>query len=105
MKTRSVSKHKQGIFNDACELSVLCKAQTAVIAFSPNFDKDGVQTFGNPNPDSVINRYIHAGDDDRAWEEIAKLSQEVEEIPFEDLKAFAKSLEKLKRMSSPVVTR
>ncbi|CAN1127874.1 Agamous-like MADS-box protein AGL62 [Linum perenne] len=48
------SKRRNGLMNKATELSILCGAQVAVIAFSPC---DKVFSFGFPDTDSVIQRY------------------------------------------------
>ncbi|KAA8544830.1 hypothetical protein F0562_019614 [Nyssa sinensis] len=49
------SKRRSGLFRKASELSILSGAEIAIIVLSP---KDKVFTFGYPNPDAVINRYL-----------------------------------------------
>ncbi|KAL5062569.1 hypothetical protein RYX36_024306, partial [Vicia faba] len=49
------SKHKLGLFNKVTELSILCKAKTAMIITSPN---DKIYACGYPNPEAVINHFI-----------------------------------------------
>ncbi|XP_050207857.1 agamous-like MADS-box protein AGL62 [Mercurialis annua] len=50
------SKRRAGLFKKASELSLLCGAQVAVLAFSPG---KKVFAFGHPNADSVIDRYLN----------------------------------------------
>ena len=49
------SKRRSGLFKKASELSMLTGAQMAVIVSSP---KQKVFTFGHPNADVVIDRYL-----------------------------------------------
>ncbi|KDP40295.1 hypothetical protein JCGZ_02293 [Jatropha curcas] len=49
------SKRKNGIFRKATELSTLCGADVAVILFS---EHGKVFSFGNPDVDEVLDRYI-----------------------------------------------
>ncbi|XP_058747765.1 agamous-like MADS-box protein AGL62 [Vicia villosa] len=49
------SKHKLGLFNKVTELSILCKAKTALIITSPN---KKMYACGYPNPDAVISHFI-----------------------------------------------
>lgn len=49
------SKHKLGLFNKVTELSILCKAKTALIIPSPN---EKMYACGYPNPEAVINHFI-----------------------------------------------
>ncbi|KDP40639.1 hypothetical protein JCGZ_24638 [Jatropha curcas] len=49
------SKRKSGIFKKATELSTLCGADVAVILFS---EHGKVFSFGNPDVDKVLDRYI-----------------------------------------------
>lgn len=49
------SKCKLGLFNKMTELSILCKAKTAMIITSPNKE---IHTCGYPNPEAVINQFI-----------------------------------------------
>ncbi|KDP45198.1 hypothetical protein JCGZ_15063 [Jatropha curcas] len=52
------SKRRAGLVKKASELSLLCGAQVALIAFSPG---KKVFAFGNPNVDVVLDRYLNEG--------------------------------------------
>ncbi|KAL2324305.1 hypothetical protein Fmac_023363 [Flemingia macrophylla] len=49
------SKRRSGLFKKASELCTLCGADVALIVFSPG---DKVFSFGHPNVDAVIDRYL-----------------------------------------------
>ncbi|XP_004496858.1 agamous-like MADS-box protein AGL62 [Cicer arietinum] len=49
------SKRRSGLFKKASELCTLCGAEVVLIVFSPS---DKVFSFGHPNVDSVIGRYL-----------------------------------------------
>ncbi|KAJ1410568.1 hypothetical protein SESBI_21889 [Sesbania bispinosa] len=49
------SKRRNGLFKKASELCTLCGANVALIVFSPGLK---VFSFGHPNVDAVINRYL-----------------------------------------------
>ncbi|RHN80355.1 putative transcription factor MADS-type1 family [Medicago truncatula] len=49
------SKHCNGLFKKASELCTLCGAYIALIVFSPS---EKVFSFGHPNVDTVIDRYL-----------------------------------------------
>lgn len=57
------SKRRGGLFKKASELSILCGAEIAVLVFS---QAGKVFSFGHPNVDYVIDKHLHAGDDDAA---------------------------------------
>ncbi|KAL5075064.1 hypothetical protein RYX36_014048 [Vicia faba] len=48
-------RRRSGLFKKANELSTLCDAQIALVVFSPS---EKVFSFGNPNIDTVIYRYL-----------------------------------------------
>jgi len=49
------SKRRSGLFKKASELCTLCGADVALVVFSPG---DKVFSFGQPNVDTVIDRYL-----------------------------------------------
>ncbi|RDY08515.1 Agamous-like MADS-box protein AGL62, partial [Mucuna pruriens] len=49
------SKRRSGLFKKASELCTLCGADVALIVFSPG---EKVFSFGHPNVDAVIDRYL-----------------------------------------------
>ncbi|KAL5168143.1 Agamous-like MADS-box protein AGL62 [Glycine soja] len=49
------SKRRSGVFKKASELSTLCDAEACLIIFSPS---EKVFSFGHPNVDSVVHRYL-----------------------------------------------
>jgi len=49
------SKRRSGLFKKASELCTLCGAYVALIIFSPG---EKVLSFGHPNVETVINRYL-----------------------------------------------
>jgi hypothetical protein len=49
------SKRRSGLFKKASELSTLCGAEVSLILFSPG---GKVFSFGHPNVDTVIDRYL-----------------------------------------------
>ncbi|MED6180552.1 hypothetical protein PIB30_011315 [Stylosanthes scabra] len=49
------SKRRGGLFNKASELCTLCGAEVALIVFSPG---EKVFSFGHPNVQSIIDRYL-----------------------------------------------
>jgi hypothetical protein len=49
------SKRRSGLFKKASELSTLCGVDVALLVFSPS---KKVFSFGNPDIDTVINRYL-----------------------------------------------
>ncbi|XP_004496797.1 agamous-like MADS-box protein AGL62 [Cicer arietinum] len=49
------SKRRSGLFKKASELCTLCGAEVVLIVFSPG---EKVFSFGHPNVDTVINRYL-----------------------------------------------
>ncbi|KAK7391002.1 hypothetical protein VNO78_19276 [Psophocarpus tetragonolobus] len=49
------SKRRSGLFKKASELCTLCGADVALVVFSPG---DKVFSFGHPNVDAVIDRYL-----------------------------------------------
>ncbi|GAU37940.1 hypothetical protein TSUD_269550 [Trifolium subterraneum] len=49
------SKRRNGLFKKASELSTLCGVDVALIVFSPG---EKVFSFGHPNVDAVIDRYL-----------------------------------------------
>ncbi|KAJ1439910.1 hypothetical protein SESBI_02134 [Sesbania bispinosa] len=49
------SKRHSGLFKKASELCTLCGGNVAIIVFSPG---EKVFSFGHPNVDAVINRYL-----------------------------------------------
>ncbi|KAJ1439908.1 hypothetical protein SESBI_02132 [Sesbania bispinosa] len=49
------SKRRSGLFKKASELCTLCGGNVAIIVFSPG---EKVFSFGHPNVDAVINRYL-----------------------------------------------
>ncbi|EEF29938.1 mads box protein, putative [Ricinus communis] len=55
------SKRRAGLFKKASELSLLCGAQVAVLAFSPG---KKVFAFGHPNVETVLDRYLNEGNPD-----------------------------------------
>ncbi|CAM8917141.1 unnamed protein product [Rhodiola kirilowii] len=52
------SKRRTGLFKKAGELSVLCGAEVAVIVFS---EGSKPYTFGHPNVDKVVDKYLNNG--------------------------------------------
>ncbi|XP_044973273.1 agamous-like MADS-box protein AGL11 [Hordeum vulgare subsp. vulgare] len=52
------SKRRQGLFTKATELSVMCGAEVAVVAFSPG--GKGF-SFGHPSAEAVIDRFLAGG--------------------------------------------
>nr|KYP75242.1 Agamous-like MADS-box protein AGL62 [Cajanus cajan] len=52
------SKGRSGLFKKASELCILCGADVALIVFSPG---EKVFSFGHPNVDVVIDRYLAPG--------------------------------------------
>ncbi|VYS70969.1 unnamed protein product [Arabidopsis thaliana] len=50
------SKRRSGLFKKASELCTLCGAEVAIVVFSPGRK---VFSFGHPNVDSVIDRFIN----------------------------------------------
>ncbi|KAI4374310.1 hypothetical protein MLD38_012320 [Melastoma candidum] len=52
------SKRRAGLFKKASELCILCGAQVAIIVFSPVHK---VFSFGHPNADAIIERYLMGG--------------------------------------------
>ncbi|KAI3837494.1 hypothetical protein MKW92_042118 [Papaver armeniacum] len=51
------SKRRNGLFKKVCELCVLCGAEIAVIIFSP---AGKAYSFGNPQVDSTISRFLNS---------------------------------------------
>ncbi|KAK7268384.1 hypothetical protein RIF29_21082 [Crotalaria pallida] len=49
------SKRRSGLFKKASELCILCGAKVALVVFSPG---ERAFSFGHPNVDSVIDRYM-----------------------------------------------
>ncbi|XP_024634594.1 agamous-like MADS-box protein AGL62 [Medicago truncatula] len=49
------SKRRSGLFKKASELCTLCGADVALVVFSPG---EKVFSFGHPNVDTVIDRYL-----------------------------------------------
>ena len=49
------SKRRVGLSKKASELSTLCDAETAVIAFSPG---EKVYSFGHPSVDTIVDRFL-----------------------------------------------
>ncbi|XP_004496799.1 agamous-like MADS-box protein AGL62 [Cicer arietinum] len=49
------SKRRSGLFKKASELCTLCGAEVALVVFSPG---EKVFSFGHPNVDTVIDRYL-----------------------------------------------
>ncbi|AES64825.1 putative transcription factor MADS-type1 family [Medicago truncatula] len=49
------SKRRSGLFKKASELCTLCGADVALVVFSP---REKVFSFGHPNVDTVIDRYL-----------------------------------------------
>ncbi|CAJ2648108.1 unnamed protein product [Trifolium pratense] len=49
------SKRRSGLFKKASELSTLCGADVALVVFSPG---EKAFSFGHPNADTVIDRYL-----------------------------------------------
>lgn len=50
------SKRRSGLFKKASELSTLCGVEIAIIVFSPG---NKVFSFGHPDVENIINRYLH----------------------------------------------
>ena len=50
------SRRRSGLFKKASELCTLCDAQIALVVFSPS---EKVFSFGHPNIDTVIDRYLY----------------------------------------------
>jgi hypothetical protein len=48
------SKRREGLFNKASELGIMCDAEVAVVTFSPG---NNVYSYGNPSVKSVLNRF------------------------------------------------
>ncbi|KAG2380087.1 hypothetical protein LR48_Vigan11g003700 [Vigna angularis] len=92
------SKRKLGLFNKLTELSLLCKAQTALIITSEN---GNVYSCGYPNTDAVLYRYVSGG-----FTELCRVTQDQQEynekqrLEYENvhrnLKEKHKQLEELK---------
>lgn len=79
------SKRKKGLFNKASELCVLCGAEVAIVIMSPH---KRAFTFGYPNADDVLDRFL-TGDDAEsslaattveADEKLERLKQEYKEL-------------------------
>lgn len=49
------SKRRVGLFKKASEISILCGVEAAVIVTSP---KERVYTFGHPDVDSIVDRFV-----------------------------------------------
>ncbi|KAA0054324.1 hypothetical protein IC582_028814 [Cucumis melo] len=49
------SKRRAGLFNKAAELSILCGAEIAVLVFS---SRGKIYTFGHPNVDALLDRFL-----------------------------------------------
>ncbi|KAK9286821.1 hypothetical protein L1049_015226 [Liquidambar formosana] len=78
------SKRKAGLFKKATEISVLCGAEVAVIVFS---QAKKLYSFGYPNADAVIDRYISG----------SMASEAVENYPpaYEFVKCYEEALKRL----------
>ncbi|XP_045798742.1 agamous-like MADS-box protein AGL62 [Trifolium pratense] len=79
-----------GLFNKATELSVLCKAKTALIITSPNNE---LYTCGYPNCDAIIQQFL-TGKDTIEDSEIKKQEEIVETLRLE-YEAIGDKLKKL----------
>ncbi|KAI3979113.1 hypothetical protein MKX01_016288 [Papaver californicum] len=55
----TLSKRRNSLFKKASELCVLCGAENVVIVFSP---AGKAYSFGNPQVDSIINRFVNSHD-------------------------------------------
>ncbi|KAI3410673.1 MADS-box domain-containing protein [Psidium guajava] len=53
------SKRRSGLFKKASELSTLCGADVALIVFSPG---EKAFSFGHPNVDTVLNRFLNGNE-------------------------------------------
>ncbi|WVZ24315.1 hypothetical protein V8G54_002859 [Vigna mungo] len=92
------SKRKLGLFNKVTELSLLCKAQTALIITSEN---GNVYSSGYPNTEAVLYRYVSGG-----FSELCRVTEDQQEyiekqrLEYENvhinLKEKQKQLEELK---------
>ncbi|XP_004229573.1 agamous-like MADS-box protein AGL62 [Solanum lycopersicum] len=49
------SKRRAGLFKKASELSTLCGANVAIVAFSPS---NKVYAFGHPSVESIVNKFV-----------------------------------------------
>jgi hypothetical protein len=49
------SKRRSGLFKKASELCTLCGAEAAIVVFTPS---EKVFSFGHPNVDTIIDRYL-----------------------------------------------
>ncbi|XP_037438413.1 agamous-like MADS-box protein AGL61 [Triticum dicoccoides] len=52
------AKRRQGLFNKANELAVMCGAEVAVVAYSP---AGNAFSFGHPSAEAVIDRFLAGG--------------------------------------------
>ncbi|CAI8612240.1 unnamed protein product [Vicia faba] len=88
--TRQVtfSKRRTGLFKKANELSLLCKAEVAIVVFSPG---NKPYSFGHPGVDIVAEKYLQQGStssdsqenssiDAPNMEKLEKLNQELVEV-------------------------
>ncbi|MBA0677137.1 hypothetical protein Goari_018558, partial [Gossypium aridum] len=50
------SKRRSGLFKKASELCTLCGVEIAIIVFSPG---NKVFSFGHPDVENILNRYVH----------------------------------------------
>ncbi|WJX56554.1 hypothetical protein P8452_42203 [Trifolium repens] len=73
------SKRKIGLFNKVTELSILCKARTALIIASPNKE---LHACGYPNCDAVIQQFL-TGKDSMDDSEKKKQEEVVETLRLE----------------------
>ncbi|KAJ1376497.1 hypothetical protein SESBI_49894 [Sesbania bispinosa] len=59
-KQVTFSKRRAGLFKKASELCILCNVHAAIIVFSP---ADKLFCFGQPNPETILTRYLNGNAD------------------------------------------
>nr|AAN52800.1 MADS-box protein AGL62 [Arabidopsis thaliana] len=116
------SKRRSGLFKKASELCTLCGAEVAIVVFSPGRK---VFSFGHPNVDSVIDRFINNNPlpphqhnnqvlsqletEKKKYDELKKIREKtkalgnwwedpVEELALSQLEGFKGNLENLKKV-------
>lgn len=96
------SKRRAGLFNKAAELSILCGAEIGILVFSSS---GKIYTFGHPNVDSLLDRFLTANfappKPPEAYLPLAELNRDFENatVEFEFEKRRAAEVEERMRNS------
>ncbi|PRQ29405.1 putative transcription factor MADS-type1 family [Rosa chinensis] len=88
------SKRRTGLFKKAHEIATLCGAEVAIVVFSPGGKPF---SFGNPNVDSVADRFLNQEEEDNTDDRGVRRSGKVVERLNQQLADVVKNLEAEKK--------